>query len=190
MIQDNHQREGVIIAGFGGQGIVFSGKLLAHTAMSVGKEVTYIPSYGAEVRGGTSNCTVVMDNEPIASPVLSHPDSLIIMNKASLLKFAPNLKPKGLLIYNRSLIQTEPDNLPDGVTLVSVPADEIAVELGNQKVANMVILGAYLRTRGMLEIDDVISALPHVLAQRYHHTLPTNTEALRKGAELALASLA
>ena len=73
MIQDNHQREGVIIAGFGGQGIVFSGKLLAHTAMSVGKEVTYIPSYGAEVRGGTSNCTVVMDNEPIASPVLSLP---------------------------------------------------------------------------------------------------------------------
>lgn len=174
--------EEIIIAGFGGQGIILSGKLLAQTAMVAGKEVTYMPSYGAEVRGGTANCMVIISEEKIACPVVSRPDSLIIMNKASLTKFAPRLKNGGLLILNSSLIKAEPQ-LDKSIEIVSIPADELAVELGNQKAANMVMVGAYLNKRGYLTPQDAAQALPDVLAKRYHGTLPVNTEALRKGAE-------
>jgi 2-oxoglutarate ferredoxin oxidoreductase subunit gamma len=176
--------EEVIIAGFGGQGIMLAGKLLAQTAMKAGKEVTYMPSYGAEVRGGTANCMVVVADEKIACPVVGKPDSLIVLNKASLNKFGPRLKSGGLLIMNSSLIDTEPQ-LADSVEIVAVPADRLAVELGGQKAANMIALGAYLQKRGYLTPDAAARALPDVLAERYHKTLPLNTEALRKGAEFA-----
>ena len=176
--------EEVIIAGFGGQGIILAGKLLAQTAMKSGKEVTYMPSYGAEVRGGTSNCMVVIADEPIASPLVSQPNSAIIMNKASLNKFAPRVKSGGLLVMNSSLIDNEPD-LADTIEILAVPADELAVELGNPKAANMVVLGAYLQKRRLFGPDAAAESLPDVLAKRYHKTLPVNTEALRRGAELA-----
>ncbi len=176
--------EEIIIAGFGGQGIMLAGKLLAQTAMRAGKEVTYMPSYGAEVRGGTANCMVVISEEKIACPVVGKPDSLIVMNKASLNKFAPRLKNGGLLIMNSSLIDTEPQ-LDDSVEMIAVPADQLAVELGSQKAANMVALGAYLQRRGYLTPDAAAKALPEVLAKRYHKTLPLNIEALRKGGESA-----
>ncbi len=177
--------EEVVIAGFGGQGIILAGKLLAQTAMKAGKEVTYMPSYGAEVRGGTANCMVIIANEPIACPVVGRPTSLIVMNKASLDKFGPHLKNGGLLVMNRSLIDDEPQ-LDGTVEVLQVPADEIAVQLGNQKVANMVVLGAYLQKRGYLSPDAAAKALADVLAKRYHSTLPVNTEALRRGGELVL----
>lgn len=180
----NELYEEIIIAGFGGQGIILSGKLLAQTAMVAGKEVTFMPSYGAEVRGGTAKCMVIISEEKIACPVVSRPDSLIVMNKASLNKFAPNLKNGGLLIINSSLIKTEPQ-LDESIEIVSIPADDIAVELGNQKAANMVMLGAYLGKRRYLTTEDAASALPQVLAERYHSTLPINTEALSRGAEFA-----
>ena len=129
--------EEIIIAGFGGQGIMLTGRLLAQTAMEAGKEVTYMPSYGAEVRGGTANCMVVLANEPIACPVVGRPDSLIVMNKASLNKFAPRLKTGGLLIMNSSLIDSEPQ-LDETIEIIAVPADELAVELGSPKSANLV----------------------------------------------------
>ena len=176
--------EEVIIAGFGGQGIMLAGKLLAQTAMKAGKEVTYMPSYGAEVRGGTANCMVVVAEKKIACPVVGKPDSLIVMNKASLNKFGPRLKSGGLLIMNSSLIDTEPE-LADSVEIVAVPADQLAVELGGQKAANMIALGAYLQKRQYLTPDAAAQALPDVLAERYHKTLPLNTEALRRGAEFA-----
>jgi 2-oxoglutarate ferredoxin oxidoreductase subunit gamma len=176
--------EEVIIAGFGGQGIILAGKLLAQTAMSAGKEVTYMPSYGAEVRGGTANCMVVIADEPIASPVVSKPDSLIVMNKASLNKFAPHLKPGALLVMNSSLIDTRPA-LDETIEILSIPADEIAVKLGNQKAANMVVLGAYLQKRRIFGPDAAAESLLAVLAERYHKTVPINTEALRRGAEFA-----
>jgi len=178
--------EEVIIAGFGGQGIILTGKLLAQTAMEAGKEVTYMPSYGAEVRGGTANCMVVIAEEKIACPVVGRPDSLIVMNKASLNKFAPRLKNGGLLIINSSLIDTEPQ-LDDSIEIIPVPADDLAVELGSQKSANMVALGVYLQKRGQFTADDAAQALPNVLAKRYHKTLPVNTQALRRGAEFAKA---
>jgi 2-oxoglutarate ferredoxin oxidoreductase subunit gamma len=176
--------EEVVIAGFGGQGIILAGKLLAQTAMRAGKEVTYMPSYGAEVRGGTANCMVVIAEKKIACPVVGRPDSLVVMNKASLNKFASRLKDGGLLIMNSSLIDSEPP-LDDSVEVIAVPADELAVELGNSKSANMVILGAYLQKRGYLGPDAAAQALPEVLAERYHKTLPVNAAALRKGAEFA-----
>lgn len=176
--------EEIVIAGFGGQGIMLTGKLLAQTAMRAGKEVTYMSSYGAEVRGGTANCMVVISEEKIACPVVAKPDSLIVMNKASLNKFAPRLKKGGLLIMNVSLIDSEPE-LDGSIEVVAVPADELAVEMGSQKSANMVALGAYLQKRGYLGPDAAAEALPDVLAERYHKTLPVNIAALRKGAEFA-----
>ena len=178
--------EEIVIAGFGGQGIMLTGKLLAQTAMEAGKEVTYMPSYGAEVRGGTANCMVVIAENKIACPVVAKPDSLIVLNKASLNKFGPRLKNNGLLIMNSSLIDTEP-NLDDSIEIIPVPADELAIELGSPKSANMVALGAYLQKRGQFAAEEAAQALPEVLARRYHKTLPVNTEALRRGAEFAKA---
>jgi len=183
MTTNGHYEE-IVIAGFGGQGIILAGKLLAQTAMREGKEVTYMPSYGAEVRGGTANCMVVISDEEIACPLVARPDSLIVMNKASLNKFAPKLKKGGLLVMNVSLIDNEPE-FDDSVDVVAVPADELAVELGSQKSANMVALGAYLQRRGRLSPDAAAEALADVLAERYHKTLPVNIAALHKGADFA-----
>ncbi len=180
----NNFYEQIVIAGFGGQGIMLSGKLLAQTAMRAGREVTYMPSYGAEVRGGTANCMVVIADREIACPVVSRPDSLIVMNKASLSKFGPRLKDGGLLIMNSSLIDAEP-NLNGSIEMVAVPADEIAVELGSRRSANMVAIGAYLQKRGHLSPQDAARALPDTIAKRYHKLLPVNTEALRRGGEFA-----
>ncbi len=177
----NELYEELIIAGFGGQGIMLIGKLLAQTAMNCGREVTYMPSYGAEVRGGTANCMLVIADNEVACPVVGNPDSLIIMNKASLTKYTPQLKNNGLLILNSSLIDIEPD-VDDSVEVIRLPADELAVELGSIKAANMVALGAYLQLKGFLDIESAIKALPEILAQRYHKTLPLNNEALRRGA--------
>ncbi len=176
--------EEVIIAGFGGQGIILAGKALAQTAMKAGKEVTHMPSYGAEVRGGTSNCMVVIADEPIASPLVSQPNSVIVMNKASLNKFAGRIKSGGLLVMNSSLIDNKPE-LANTIEVLAVPADDIAAELGNPKAANMVALGAYLQKRQIFSPDAAAESLPDVLAKRYHKTLPVNTEALRRGGQFA-----
>jgi 2-oxoglutarate ferredoxin oxidoreductase subunit gamma len=176
--------EEVVVAGFGGQGIILAGRLLAQTAMKGGKEVTFMPSYGAEMRGGTANSMVVISDSPIASPLVNKPNSLIAMNKASLNKFAPRIKQEGLLIMNSSLIDTEPE-VDETIDVSGVPADEIAVELGNQKCANMVALGAYFQKRGLFSADAAAACLADVLAKRYHKTLPLNTQALQRGAEFA-----
>ncbi|OHB57784.1 MAG: hypothetical protein A2173_00185 [Planctomycetes bacterium RBG_13_44_8b] len=177
--------EEVVIAGFGGQGIILASKLLAQMAMNEGKEITLMPSYGAEVRGGTANCMVIIAENQIACPVVGKPDSLIVMNNASLKKYAPRLKKGGLLVMNSSLIESKPQ-LDETIETVAVPADELAVQLGNQKTANMVILGAYLQKRGILPVEAAVHALPDVLAERYYKTIPVNTEALHRGAEFVL----
>jgi len=174
--------EEVIIAGFGGQGIILAGRLLAQTAMKEGYEVTFMPSYGAEVRGGTANCMVIIAEKEIACPVIGKPDSLIAMNKASLDKFAPRLKSGGLLVMNSSLIDSYPQP-NETIEIIAVPADELAVQLGSQKVANMVALGAYLQKRGYLSPDEAVACLAQTIAEHYHHTLTVNAQALRRGAE-------
>jgi len=176
--------EEVIIAGFGGQGVVLAGKLLAQTAMAAGKEVTFMPSYGAEMRGGTANSSVIISDEPIACPLVSHPASAIIMNRASLAKFGPKIKKGGLLIFNSSLIDTEPE-LDNSIHILAVPADDIANKLGNVKTANMVAVGAYLAGRALFGPDAAAKALPDVLAKRYHKMLDINIQALNNGAEVA-----
>ena len=180
----NELYEEIIIAGFGGQGVMLAGKLIAQTAMSTGREVTYMPSYGAEVRGGTANCMIVISDQEIACPVVIKPGSLIVMNKASLNKFAPKVKTGGLLIMNSSLIDIEPQ-VDDSIEVISIPADDLALELGNKKAANMVAVGAYIGARGLLDIESAVKALPETIAERYHKTLPLNIEALRRGAEFA-----
>ncbi|MCU0918371.1 MAG: 2-oxoacid:acceptor oxidoreductase family protein [Planctomycetes bacterium] len=177
--------EELVIAGFGGQGIVLAGKLLAQTAMRAGLEVTYMPSYGAEVRGGTANCMVIVSDKPIACPVVCTPNALVICNKASLSKFAPRLKPGGVLIFNRSLIQSV-SSVPDGVEVLGVPAEEIAIESGSPKCANMVMLGAYLGKRAHLSPEQAAASLPEILAERHHKTIPMNAAALRRGADFVL----
>ncbi|MHC4131643.1 MAG: 2-oxoacid:acceptor oxidoreductase family protein [Planctomycetota bacterium] len=185
----NHFHEEIIVAGFGGQGIMLAGRLLAQTAMEAGREVTYMPSYGAEVRGGTANCMVVVASDAIASPLVSNPDSMIVMNKASLQKFLPRLKEGGLLIYNSSLIeQQDLEEISERNNVLSVPANELAVELGTVKAANMVAIGAFLQKRGLFGPDAAAKSLPKVLAKRYHKTLPINTQALHRGAEYAQSS--
>ena len=180
----NELYEEVIIAGFGGQGIIMTGKLLAQAAMRAGKEVTYIPSYGAEVRGGTANCMVIIADGPIACPVVGNPDSLIVMNRASLDKFSPRLKDGGLLVLNSSLIDSWPDT-KSTIDIIAVPADQLAIELGSQKAANLVALGAYLQRRGLLTVNVTVAALSDVFAERHHKILPLNTKALYRGAEFA-----
>lgn len=172
----------VVIAGFGGQGIILAGKLLAQAAMKAGKEVTYMPSYGAEVRGGTANCMVVIADRPISSPVIDSPDTVIAMNKASLDKFAPKLKKGGLLIINSSLADQTP-KLDDSIDVINLPADKIAKELGSTKVANMVALGAYLQKSRLFGVKVAGDCLADVLAERYHVTIPLNKKALQQGAE-------
>ncbi len=181
----NELYEEVTIAGFGGQGIILAGKLLAQTAMMAGKEVTYMPAYGAEMRGGTANSMVIIADEPIASPVVSRPNTLIAMNKASLIKFGPRIKSGGLLLMNGSLIGGELEGIDVSVRVLNVPCDDLAVEMGNPKVANMVAIGAYLETRGLFGTAAAGKALPEVLAARYHKTLPLNEAALARGAEYA-----
>jgi len=174
--------EEVVIAGFGGQGVMLAGKLLAQTAMMAGKEATYMPSYGAEVRGGTANCMIVIADEAIACPLICDPNSLVVMNKASLNKFATRIKKGSLLIMNSSLIEHEPE-LDETIGILSVPASDLAIELGNPKSANMVAIGAYLQRRGLFGAEAAAEALPHVLAKRYHNTLPVNILAIKRGAE-------
>ncbi len=183
----NGLNESIIIAGFGGQGIVLAGKLLAQAAMKAGKEVTFFPAYGAEVRGGTSNCTVVISDEPIACPVVGHPDSLIAMSIASLEKYASLVKKDGLIIYNNSLIKNPP-NIDGSITVKAVPVDGIAVELGSPKSSNMIAIGAYLGIKGILSVEQTAGCLSDVLSERYHKTIPINAEAIRRGCEFVKPS--
>ena len=172
----------IIIAGFGGQGIMLAGRLLAQAAMKQGLEVTYMSSYGAEVRGGAANCMVIISDEPIASPLVTNPTSLIAMSKAAVRKFGKDVKKGGLVVVNSSLIDELPD-MDNTVETVKVPADEFAVELGNIRVANMAALGAYIAKKNILDVETVCGALSDVLAKRYQEILPVNIAAIKRGAE-------
>lgn len=183
---ENGVLEELIISGFGGQGVMLAGKLIARTAMNSGHQVTYMPSYGAEVRGGTANCMVMISEKPIALPLVTNPQALIVLNKASLTKFAPKIQPGGLLILNSSQIPARPDR--DDIEVLEIPADDIAVELGSAKCTNMVALGAYMQKRKLLDPEAATETLPEVLAKRHHKTLPVNIKAILRGAEFAMES--
>jgi len=175
----------IIMAGFGGQGILMIGNLLALAAMEEGKHVTYFPAYGVEMRGGTANCTVVISDEEIGSPVVGHPKALLIMNGPSLEKFLPLMAPNGDLIINSSLVDAAQVNRTD-VRLLSIPADEIARNvIGSRQMASMVALGAYVARTEVVRLTTLHECLPKVISKKYEKFIPLNVNALKEGAALA-----
>jgi 2-oxoglutarate ferredoxin oxidoreductase subunit gamma len=170
----------VIIAGFGGQGILLIGNVLASAAMREGKHVTYLPTYGVEMRGGTAKCTVVISTREIGSPIIGKPLSAIIMNTPSLKKFETHLKPGALLFLNSSLVDPKEFSRKE-VHLIPIPLNEIAAQAGNAKLANMVALGAYVEKTRVIEEASIPDALISSLDERHHHMIPANLEAIRKG---------
>ena len=173
----------MIFAGFGGQGVMLIGQLVAYAAMAEGKQASLVQSYGPEMRGGTANCTVVVSDGRIGSPVVSEPGAVIAMNRPSLEKFLPMLQPGGVMIYNSSLIDIKPDR--GDVKLIAVPANEIANELGETRVANMVALGVLLAETKVVSADEVLKALAKSLPKHRQELLPVNQAALARGAALA-----
>jgi len=170
----------VIISGFGGQGVLFIGKLLAYTGLDEKKEVTWIPSYGPEMRGGTANCTVVISDEEIGSPFVKNPTAVIAMNLPSLDKYENLVKPGGVLVVNASMINREVKR--DDILVVSIPANEIAEELGSMRSANMVMLGALLGNLDLLSLEAIEKAVEAHMPERQQKFLESNKQALRKGA--------
>ncbi len=169
----------LIIAGFGGQGVVSSGIILAHAGMLEDQHVTFFPSYGAEMRGGTANCSVVISSEPVASPIVAEPDILIIMNEPSLIRFEPQLKPQGLLLYNKTLIKSEPKRTD--ITIIPVPANAIAEELGQGRIANMVMLGVMAKKTTLLKLDTLKKAQRVRYKKASEEQLNLNDQALERG---------
>ncbi|MER3513710.1 MAG: 2-oxoacid:ferredoxin oxidoreductase subunit gamma [Chloroflexota bacterium] len=176
--------EEIIISGFGGQGALFAGQLLAYAGMNEGKHVTWIPSYGPEMRGGTAHCTVVISDEPIGSPLVRHPSVAIVMNNPSLDKYQPLVKPGGVLIVNSSLI-TQPITRED-IRVALIPASAVADELGDSRLMNIVLLGALLALVPILPLEAIDRALADHIPERHRHLLPANMQALRRGAALAM----
>jgi len=174
----------IILAGFGGQGVMSMGQMLTYAGMIEEKQVSWIPSYGPEMRGGTANCAVVVTPEEIGSPVVTEPDVVVAMNLPSMLKFEPMLKPGGLLIYNSSLIEREEGR--DDITIIAVPANEIANELGNSRVANMVIMGTLLTKTNVVNVESIKAALRKVLPDHRHDLLAVNETAMERGSEYAI----
>lgn len=174
--------EEIIVSGFGGQGALFAGQLLAYAALDAGLHVTWIPSYGPEMRGGTAHCTVVMADQEIGSPQVRRPASVIALNLPSFEKYEPLVKPGGLLVYNESLIPARPARTD--IRYIAAPANQIAEELGNARQANVVLVGAYLAATGILPLEAVELALDRHLSARQRKFLDSNKQALRRGADV------
>ena len=175
--------EEIVIAGFGGQGVMVVGQLLAHAGMEEGQEVAWIPSYGPEMRGGTANCTVIISDAKISSPIVTRFDVVVALNQPSLDKFEKAVKPGGILVYDSTTIISPP--VRTDITVVPVPASEEALKLKNSKTMNMIVLGAVLERTNVVTVESVLRALRKVLPERYHNLLPLNEQALRRGMQLA-----
>lgn len=172
----------LIIAGFGGQGVLSMGQLLAYAGMLESKNVTWLPSYGPEMRGGTANCNVIISDEPIGAPIVTDATAAIIMNLPSLSKFETAVEPGGLIFINSSLIDKKTSR--SDIEAIYIPANDIAAELNNDKVANMIILGAYLKKTNAVHVESILESLKKVLGPGKEKLIPLNREALAKGASL------
>ncbi|MBU5438537.1 2-oxoacid:acceptor oxidoreductase family protein [Tissierella sp. MSJ-40] len=175
--------ERIIIAGFGGQGVMAMGQLLTYAGMIEDKKVSWLPSYGPEMRGGTANCSVIISDEAVGSPVVIDSTAAIVMNRPSLDKFENLVIPNGRLLINSSLIDREATR--DDIEIYYIPANEIADSIGNSRVANMVMLGAYLEAVEPVKVESILEAFTKVFGENRAHLLPINKEALEKGAEAA-----
>ncbi len=175
------QRE-VTLAGFGGQGIMTAGQLLAYAGMAEGKQVVWIPSYGPEMRGGTANCTVVVSDNRIGSPIITNPQAACVFNRPSLEKFGPLVKPGGILLINSSLIDTVSGR--NDISEYLIPANDIAIKSGNAKAANMVMLAAYVILSGIVKFDTILKMLEEKMGEK-KALLEINRRALAEGRALA-----
>jgi len=169
----------ILIAGFGGQGVVLAGNVLAQPALAAGKHVSAMVSYGAEVRGGTATCTVIISDDEIVSPVVDNPASAIILNQPSLDKFENDVVKGGLIILNSSLVDR--DAKRKDIEVIKIPATELANELGNRKIANLVLVGAFIKKTKVLDINKVLEILPQAFPQSKQDLIEINKKALLKG---------
>ena len=179
--------EEIIVAGFGGQGVLSLGMTLAYAGMTEGKEISWMPSYGPEMRGGTANCMVIVSDRQISSPIISKFDSAIILNQPSMDKFADRLKPGGLLLYESGNMLNP--SLRTDIEKVGINATTEALYMKNAKVMNMIVLGAYLSLRPVVKKESVMLALEKVLPEKYQHLLKINHEALERGESLVKDSV-
>jgi len=177
----------ILIAGFGGQGVLFAGQVLAYAAMDTGHEVTWIPSYGPEMRGGTANCTVVIADEEIGSPLVEMPPAVIALNLPSFDKYESLVQPGGVLVVNESMIDRKAKR--DDITVIYVPGNEIAEACGNRRLLNMVTTGALLAAFPIIGLDDVKAALKAHLPAKHQKLIPNNFDAMDKGFAHAKAQL-
>lgn len=175
-------KEEIIIAGFGGQGVLSMGKILAYAGLMDNREVTWMPAYGPEQRGGTANVTVIISDAPISSPIVDSYDTAVILNQQSLDKFESKVKPGGTLIYDPYGIHRKPTRTD--ITVLEADATEASIAMGNTKTYNMLLLGALLQARNLVPEDAVIRGLKKTLPERHHHLIPLNQEAIQRGKEL------
>lgn len=173
--------EEIIIAGFGGQGVLSMGKILAYSGMMQDQEVSWMPSYGPEMRGGTANVTVILSDERISSPYLKLYDTAIILNQQSMDKFEDTVKPGGFLIYDPNGINHHPTRTD--IKIFKVEGTKLATEMGNKKIFNMIILGGFLKEKPIVQVANVIKGLEKSLSERYHHLIPLNKKAITVGME-------
>jgi len=178
----------IMFAGFGGQGILSMGMTLSYAGIIDGKEVSWMPSYGPEMRGGTANCIVIISDKRISSPIVTRFDALIAMNQPSLDKFEKAVKPNGILMYDSGNIIVPPTRTD--ITIAPVPVETEALKLNNLKVRNMIMVGAFLSICQVVSISSVVKALAKVLPERYHHMLKINQEALERGEKLVIEAAA
>ncbi len=174
--------EELIIAGFGGQGVLSMGKILAYSAMMQDQEVSWMPSYGPEMRGGTANVTVILSDERISSPILNTFDTAIILNQQSMDKFEKSVKPGGLLLYDGNGITRHPER--EDINIYRVDATDEAARIGMAKIFNMIVLGAYLKIKDNVKLENVVLGLKKSLPNRYHHMIPDNEKAIHRGLEI------
>jgi 2-oxoglutarate ferredoxin oxidoreductase subunit gamma len=173
----------IIISGFGGQGALFAGQLLAYTGLDNGLHVTWFPSYGPEMRGGTAHCTVILSDDEIGSPVVKNPSAVIVMNIPSLEKYETSVKDGGVLVVNTSLVDRDPTR--KGIDIIKVPANDVAEDLGEIRLANLVLTGALIERLGVLTIEQVGSSLGVHIPEHRRNLLDANLKALELGAEYA-----
>lgn len=170
----------IIMAGFGGQGVMLMGQLLTYAGMLENKHVSWIPSYGPEMRGGTANCSVIISDEPVGAPIVSEPTAVVAMNLPSLDKFEPMLQPGGVLVINSSLIERGAKR--QDVAVYQIPSNDVASELGNSKVANMVVLGTVIAATGAVSYESVLKAFAKMFAKK-PELLAVNEKAIQRGAQ-------
>ena len=173
--------EEIIIAGFGGQGVLSMGKILAYSGIMQDEEVSWMPSYGPEMRGGTANVTVILSDDRISSPYLKVYDTAIILNQQSMDKFEESVKPGGVLIYDPNGITQHP--IRTDIKIYQVEGNRMASEMGNKKVFNMIVLGGFLKIKPIVKLENVVEGLKKSLPERYHNLIPLNIEAITKGME-------